>query len=124
MAEMIWIGAGAVLGAWARYFLGLWAFEKWGGDFAYGTLIINITGSFVMAFILYLHYSRGFFPSNLRLFLTVGFCATYTTFSTFSWDTMKYLSEGNYKYATLNIFFSVFGCLFGTGLGLLLAKLF
>jgi CrcB protein len=123
MEQMIWIGGGAILGAWSRYYLGLWAVQKWGSDFAVGTLLINISGSFLMAWILYLNSTRGVFTPNVRLFLTVGFCATYTTFSTFSWDTFRYISEGNFKYAAANIILSVGCCLAGTWAGITLAKL-
>jgi CrcB protein len=123
MESMLWIAGGAVLGAWSRYFIGLWAVQKWGSDFAIGTLLINISGSFLMAWILYLNTTRGIFTPNTRLFLTVGFCATYTTFSTFSWDTLRYISEGNFKYAAMNIILSVGCCLLGTWGGITLAKL-
>ena len=97
MDKYIWIAFGSILGAWTRYWMGLWAVEKWGSDFALGTLIINISGSFIMAWVLTLSATRGVFTPNIRLFLTVGFCAAFTTFSTFSWDTFRYISE-----ATLN----------------------
>ncbi len=123
MEQMIWIAMGAILGAWSRYFIGLWAADKWGSAFAIGTLLINVSGSFLMAWILYLNATRGVFSPNVRLFLTVGFCATYTTFSTFSWDTMRYISEGNFKFASMNIILSVGACLLGTWGGITLAKL-
>jgi len=122
MDKLLWIALGGVLGAWSRYFMGLWAVEKWGSSFSVGTLMINIIGSFVMAWVLYLNASRGVFSPNIRLFLTVGFCATFTTFSTFSWDTFRYLSEGNFKYFAMNIIFNVAGCLLGTWFGITLAK--
>jgi CrcB protein len=123
MDKLLWIALGAVLGAWSRYFMGLWAVEKWGSSFAVGTLMINIIGSFVMAWVLYLNSSRGVFSPNIRLFLTVGFCATYTTFSTFSWDTLRHISEGNFKFASMNIILSVGGCLLGTWFGITMEKL-
>ena len=123
MDKFIWIAAGGILGAWSRYTLGLWAADRWGTTFAWGTLLINITGSLIMAWVLALNMQRGVFSPNIRLFLTVGFCASYTTFSTFSWDTFRYLSEGNWKLATGNIVLSVAGCLFGTWGGITLAKI-
>ncbi len=123
MDKFIWIALGAVLGAWSRYLMGLWAVEKWGSAFAVGTLMINVLGSFIMAWVLYMNTTRGVFSPNVRLFLTVGFCATFTTFSTFSWDTFRYISEGNFKYASLNIILSVGGCLLGTWGGIMLVKL-
>jgi CrcB protein len=119
----LWIAFGGILGAWSRYGLGLWAADKWGTTFAWGTLLINMTGSLVMAWVLALNMQRGVFTPNIRLFLTVGFCASYTTFSTFSWDTFRYISEGNWKLAVGNITLSVAGCLFGTWSGITLAKI-
>jgi CrcB protein len=122
MDKFIWIALGGILGAWARYVMGLWSVGKWGTAFAIGTLLINLIGSFVMAWVLTMNIERGLFTPNLRLFLTVGFCASFTTFSTFSWDTFRYLSEGNYKYALLNIVLNVGGCLAGTWSGIVLAR--
>jgi CrcB protein len=123
MDKFLWIAFGSILGAWSRYWMGLWAVEKWGSDFALGTLIINISGSFIMAWVLTLSATRGVFTPNIRLFLTVGFCAAFTTFSTFSWDTFRYISEGNFKFASLNIIVSVGAGLAGTWGGITLAKL-
>ncbi len=122
MDKFFWIAFGGILGAWSRYWIGLWAVEKWGSAFAVGTLLINLAGSFVMAWVLTMNIEKGVFTPNVRLFLTVGFCASFTTFSTFSWDTFRYLSEGNLKLALLNITLSVGGCLFGTWSGVLLAR--
>ncbi len=123
MDKYLWIAFGSTLGAWSRYWMGLWAVEKWGSGFALGTLIINISGSFIMAWVLALSATRGVFAPNIRLFLTVGFCAAFTTFSTFSWDTFRYISEGNFKFASLNIIVSVGAGLVGTWGGITLAKL-
>jgi fluoride exporter len=122
MDKFIWIAFGGILGAWSRYVIGLWSVEKWGSTFATGTLVINLIGSFVMAWVLTMNVEKGVFTPNVRLFLTVGFCASFTTFSTFSWDTFRYLSEGNLKLALLNITLSVGGCLLGTWSGIALAR--
>ena len=122
MDKLFYIAFGGVLGAWSRYWLGLWAVEKWGSAFAVGTLLINLIGSFIMAWALTMNIEKGVFPPNVRLFITAGFCACFTTFSTFSWDTFRYLSEGNWKYALLNITLNVGGCLIGTWSGVMLAR--
>ncbi|HET9869349.1 MAG TPA: fluoride efflux transporter CrcB [bacterium] len=122
MEKLLWISLGGVLGAWSRYYVGLWAADKWGTAFATGTFLINFLGSAFMAWILTLSLEKGLFTPHLRLALTVGFCACFTTFSTFSWDTFRYLSEGNWKYALLNVGLNVGGCLIGTWSGVVLAR--
>ncbi|HVM32256.1 MAG TPA: fluoride efflux transporter CrcB [bacterium] len=122
MEKLVWISLGGLLGAWSRYYLGLWAVEKWGNSFAVGVLLINIVGSFVMAWAMIAGGERAMVGPNARLFLTVGFCACFTTFSTFSWDTYRYFSEGNFRFALLNIFLNVAGCLLGTWGGVVLAR--
>src|SRR5579859_6489944 len=124
MEKLIWISLGGLLGAWSRYYLGLWAVEKWGNAFAVGILLINVTGSFIMAWAMIASGERNMIGLNARLFLTVGFCACFTTFSTFSWDTYRYFSEGNLKFALLNILLNVGGCLLGTWGGVVLARSF
>ncbi|MGH7739540.1 MAG: fluoride efflux transporter CrcB [bacterium] len=123
LEKYLWIAAGGILGAWSRYWLGLWAAEKWGTAFAVGTLLINFLGSLALAWVLTLNIEKGIFTANTRLFLAVGFCACFTTFSTFSWDTFRYISEGNLKFALLNVTLNVGGCLIGTWSGIVLARI-
>lgn len=124
MGAYLWIAAGSILGAWSRYWFGSWASYKWGNDFAIGTLIINVSGSFIMACVLTAASGpKGFITPNARLFLTTGFCAAFTTFSTFSWDTFRYISEGNLKFASLNVILSLGAGLLGTWGGIVVARL-
>ena len=124
MEKLVWISLGGLLGAWSRYYLGLWAVEKWGNSFAVGVLAINIIGSLIMAWAMVAGGERNMIGPSARLFLTVGFCACFTTFSTFSWDTYRYFSEGNFKLALLNVFLNVGCCLMGTWGGVVLARAF
>ncbi len=124
MEKVLFISLGAVLGALSRYGVGLWSAQKLGTDFAYGTLLINLFGSFVLGLFLALNLDRGFFTPNLRLFVAVGWCASFTTYSTFSWETFQYLQQGNLKLAFANTAFTLFGCLLATWAGVATAKLF
>lgn len=116
------IAAGAVLGAFSRYWMGLWAGDKFGTDFVYGTLLINLIGSFALGLFLTMNLDRGLFTPNARYLVAVGWCASFTTYSTFSWDTFRYIQEGNFKLAAANMVFTLAGCLLATWAGAMLGK--
>lgn len=122
MEKYILIAAGAIPGAFFRYWLTLWAAARWGTQFAYGTLLINLIGSFVLGLFLPLS-DRGLFPPNARFLVAVGWCATFTTYSTFSWDTFRYVQEGNLRLALVNASLTLLGCLCATWAGVTVAKL-
>jgi CrcB protein len=123
MEKYFLIASGAIPGAFFRYWLTLWAASQWGSNFAYGTLVINLIGSFVLGLFFPL-LEKGLFPPNARYLIAVGWCATFTTYSTFSWDTFRYLQEGNLKLAAANITFTLLGCLAATWAGFTIAKAF
>ncbi len=123
MDKYIIIGAGAILGAFCRYWMAIWVSSKWGTQFAYGTLLINLIGSFVLGLFLTMNLDRGLFTPNARLLVAVGWCASFTTYSTFSWETFRYIQEGNLKLAGANIAFTVLGCLVATWAGATVGKI-
>jgi CrcB protein len=82
------IAAGGALGALARYGVGTWLAARWGGTFPWGTLLINVTGSLLLGLFSAWYVRRAGLPLELRLFVAVGFCGAYTTFSTFALDTV------------------------------------
>jgi len=122
MEKYFIIGIGAILGAFSRYWLGVWTADKWGTHFAYGTLLINLIGSFVLGLFLSMHLDRGLFTPNARFFVAVGWCASFTTYSTFSWETFSYIQQGNLKLAAANMGLTLIGCLVATWAGVILAK--
>jgi CrcB protein len=122
MEKYFILGLGAVAGAFCRYWLGLWAEDQLGTHFAYGVLFINLIGSFILGLFLAMHLDRGFFTPNARFFVAVGWCASFTTYSTFSWDTFRYIQEGNWKLAALNTSLTLVGCLIATWAGVMVAK--
>jgi fluoride exporter len=124
MEKVLIISVGAVTGALSRYWLGLWAAARWGEGFVYGTLLINLLGSFVLGLFLALNLDKGMLTLNLRYLVAVGWCASFTTYSTFSWDTFRYLQEGNLRLAAANVALTLFGCLLATWAGVQVAKLF
>lgn len=123
MEKYLMIGAGAVVGAFSRHWLTAWTAQRFGTNFAFGTLAVNLLGSFLLGFFLYLHFERGLFSPNLRYLLAVGWCASFTTYSTFSWETFRYLQEGDLGRAATNVALTLFGCLLATWGGMMAAKL-
>src|SRR5579859_4903918 len=109
------VALGSALGGMARYWLGLAVAQKLGDAFPWGTLFINIIGSFVIAFFGTLTLAGGPSPAPLeaRLFVMVGLCGGFTTFSSFSLQTFELLQSGENTRAAGYIVGSVFLCLLG-----------
>ncbi len=94
--SLIGIGAGGALGAITRFYLGRVTMRKWGRSFPLGTFLINLTGSFLLClFSAWTSWNTNA-PSFLRSGITVGFLGSYTTFSTFSYETIKLLEDGEF----------------------------
>jgi CrcB protein len=119
------IGLGGFLGANVRYWLGLWAAQRWGTTFPYGTLLINVTGSLILGFFLTLATQRLLIHPNWRLLIATGFLGAYTTFSTFTYESVALLQNGAWQAGLVNILASVLfglaGVLFGSTLARLIA---
>ena len=95
LAPFVAISAGGFLGANARFLVGLWVVERWGAAFPWGTLLINLSGSFVLGFYLTLVTERFADRPTTRLFVATGFLGAYTTFSTFSYEVVQLLTQGS-----------------------------
>jgi len=111
MQAVLWISLGAIVGANARYFISRWAARSLSPNFPYGTLIINITGSFILAFFLVWTTERVLADPRWRLFVAIGFCGAYTTFSSYAFETMSYFNQGQWLQFGLNILLSNLFCL-------------
>ncbi|WP_028135020.1 fluoride efflux transporter CrcB [Bradyrhizobium japonicum] len=88
------VAAGGALGAVVRYLVSIGAGRAFGTDFPWGTLIINVTGSFLIGVLTGLFATKWNLPQAARIFLTVGICGGYTTFSTFSLDAWYLIERG------------------------------
>jgi CrcB protein len=104
MNRYVFIALGAILGANARYLVGLWAGAYLGTSFPYGTFIVNTTGSFVLGFIIGGSTGRLQISPDLRLFLAVGFVGAYTTFSSLTVETLTLVQQGSVWRGVLNFF--------------------
>jgi fluoride exporter len=123
--RVIWISLGGVLGANARYWLGGWVQQRWGTAFPGGTLLINLSGSFLLGLLMALVTERyvTFYTPTLRLAVGIGFLGAYTTFSTFTYETLMQVETGAWSGALLNLLASVGGGLLAVWLGLRLGRL-
>ncbi|CAA2140901.1 MULTISPECIES: fluoride efflux transporter CrcB [unclassified Hyphomicrobium] len=119
MQNYIWIAIGSAIGGVGRYWLSGVIAVLAGETFPLGTLIVNITGSIAIGFIATLTGPDGrlFVSSTTRQFMMIGLCGGYTTFSSFSLQTLNLMNDGQWLYAALNIGASVFLCLVGVWLG-------
>ena len=105
---MLWyIAAGSAIGGVSRYLLGGLLQRQTGGTFPIGTLVINISGSFLLGLILRYGVETPTLTPETRAFLTIGFCGGYTTFSTFSYETVALMEDGQWPRAALYVALSV-----------------
>jgi CrcB protein len=116
------IAVGGALGAVGRFAMSHQVYQLFGRDFAWGTLSVNVIGSFFMGLIAVLLVDKLDLSSEWRAFLMVGFLGAFTTFSTFSYETMQYIQIGEITKALLNIAVSVVSCLIAVWIGMLVAK--
>ena len=110
------ISIGAILGANARYLLGGWVLDRMGAEFPYGTLLINVSGSFVIGLVYAVVEKHGA-PDWVRPLVIVGFLGAYTTFSTFSLDTLAMAERGAWLAAGAYVLGSVAASLAAVWLG-------
>src|SRR5579883_1049456 len=96
------VAIGGATGSLARYVLGTAIMNRVGGRFPFGTVFINITGSFLIGFLMTMLTERAIPNPNWRLLLVVGFLGGYTTFSSFEWETFSLMREGTQWLALLN----------------------
>jgi fluoride exporter len=97
------VALGAALGANARYLLGLWAASRFGVSFPYGTLIVNVAGSFLLGFFVAVTTERLSISTETRLLLIVGFFGSFTTFSSYAVESLTLLRVSGWWSAFLNI---------------------
>jgi len=119
MLNYVWIAVGSALGGVSRYWLSGFIADRIGETFPWGTLIVNISGSFVIGFFATLTGPDGrlLVGSTFRQFVMIGICGGYTTFSSFSLQTLTLAQDGEWLHAGGNIVFSVVLCLAAVWIG-------
>jgi len=109
--NIIAIAVGAAIGANLRYSLSIWAAQRWGASFPYGTLIVNVIGSFAIGFVLVLATTRLSLSDTARLLIVTGLLGGFTTFSSLSFETYTLVTSGSWRAASLYVLSS-----FGLGI--------
>lgn len=122
MNRYLLIAIGAALGANARYLVGVWAGNRLGADFPYGTFMVNTSGSFVLGFLLALGIERLQLSPEVRLLLVVGFLGSFTTFSSYTVESLNLWREAGLWPSLLNIAGNNLVGLFCVVLGATLAR--
>lgn len=122
MNQLIVIALGGSAGAIARFLVANGIYAWLGRSFPFGTLFVNVSGSFLMGFLTALLMQRFALVAEYRAALLIGFLGAYTTFSTFALESLYLFEEGNVLKAILNIFLSVVLCLFAVWLGMVVGR--
>jgi CrcB protein len=118
---LVFVGGG--VGATTRYWLQGVVYRFTGAGFPYGTLAVNVLGCFAIGALMAVFEERFVVAPALRVFLSVGVLGGFTTFSSFSYETMTLLRDGSYLLGAANVVASVLTCLAATWLGLIIGKL-
>lgn len=124
MHPLLLVAIGGALGSMARYGAAAAVNRMAHSAFPWGTLVVNVTGSFLIGVLMVLLFKAGEWRENGRLLLVTGMMGGFTTFSSFSWETWKLLEDGRVMMAVTNVFASVAICLLATMVGALLARQF
>jgi CrcB protein len=122
MWRFFWICLGGAVGTGARYLVSGWAVALLGPALPFGTLAVNVTGSFLLGGLMHLALTTGLFSPTLRVALTTGVLGGFTTYSTFNYETLQYLRVGAWAIGIANIFLTVAACLAAGVAGLALAQ--
>ena len=122
MNQVLAIAGGGAVGAELRYWLSSGVYTLTGRGFPYGTLVVNVLGSLVMGFLYIWLLERMPGGVAVRAFLLVGLLGAFTTFSTFSLETLNLMEAGQIARAVLNTLLSVVLCVAAAALGVMLAR--
>ncbi len=118
----LWIALGAVVGASARYFVSGYIARTFATAFPYGTLFINVTGSLLLGFFLILAGERMLLDPRWRFLIAIGFCGSYTTFSSYAFETFAYMEQGQWLLVAVNLVASNALCLAAVMAGAAIAR--
>ncbi|MBI1936634.1 MAG: fluoride efflux transporter CrcB [Ignavibacteriales bacterium] len=122
MINYLIVSLGAAIGGALRYWLSGFVHKFLPASFPYGTLSVNVLGSFLLGLIIFFLDSRQMLSHQMKIFLTIGFCGGFTTFSTFSFETVNLLRHSEFFFALLNILLNVILCLTAVYIASLLSQ--
>jgi len=120
LKTLLFIGSGSFLGGIARYLTGRAVQNSFASAFPYGTMVVNVLGCLLIGLVFGISEKTNLINDEWRIFLTVGFCGGFTTFSTFANENMTLLRDGNFFYfsiyTTLSVFLGLVAVFFGNAL--------
>jgi CrcB protein len=120
--DFLAISIAAVFGANLRYIISRFAVKELGPVFPYGTLIINVLGSFIVGWFVIWTTERVLIDPRWRLLVVVGFCGSFTTFSSYAFESMAFFEQGQWGLMLANIFSNNILCLAGALAGMAVAR--
>ena len=122
LSDVLIISIGAIFGANLRWLISRWAAKFIGPVFPFGTLFINLSGSFIVGFFMIWSTQRVLLDPRWRLLIVVGFCGAFTTFSSFAFETMAYFEQGQWMMMAANFVSNNLLCLAAALAGMALAR--
>jgi CrcB protein len=123
MLKILMVALGGSIGATTRYLVSTWAAEKFGAEFPYGTFIVNVVGCFIIGAFMTMATERLIVSPYWRLLVTVGFVGGLTTFSSFSYETLRLLEDADLMLAFYNVALNFVLGFFATWLGISVVRL-
>ena len=123
MSRFLWICFGGAVGTAARYLLSGWVLAALGAGFPWGTLAVNLIGSFLIGGIMHVSLATALLSPTLRLTLTTGVMGGFTTYSAFNYESLRFAQDGAWFLAAVNVVVMVAGCLAAGAAGIWLARL-
>jgi fluoride exporter len=118
----LWISLGAIVGASSRYIVGRFVARAVTASFPYGTLLINIVGSFILGLFLVWSTERALPDPRWRLMVAIGFCGSFTTFSSYAYESFSLFEQGHYLLFASNVLANNLLCLAGVLAGAMIAR--
>ena len=122
--QSLYVGVCGALGCLARYFVSSWIHTLAAGPLPYGTLAVNVAGSLLIGLLMGGDLHHPVIGGNLRVGLAVGFLGGFTTFSTFSYETVRLVENGSLGAAAFNILLNIVFCVLAAWAGIVLARQF
>lgn len=120
--QVVLVAIGGAIGAAARYIISNWAANKMGTAFPYGTMVVNIGGCFIIGLFMTLATDRYIIQSHWRMLIAVGFLGGFTTFSSFSYETVMLMRNTGLFFGIENIFVNLIFGMAATWAGILIAR--
>ncbi|MBN1610210.1 MAG: fluoride efflux transporter CrcB [Polyangiaceae bacterium] len=122
MERFLWVCVGGAAGSGARYLVSGWVLRTLGNAFPYGTLAVNVVGSFLVGALMHVGLSSEALSPAMRLALITGAMGGFTTFSAFSYETLQLIQDGAWAHVALNVTITVAACLAASFLGIAVGR--